>query len=258
MENDKDFHYTYSAKEPADFHARNIRTENGEIYYDFIGKDVEIENIRLGVPAYVNIENSVAAIAMSLMCGVSPSEAKHAIKTYKGVDRRFDFKIKSERTVFINDYAHHPEEIANSIKSIKTLYPGRQVTGIFQPHLYSRTKDFYKEFAESLSMLDTVILLPIYPARELPIKGITSELIYNNLKQGVKKILCSKEELLSLLKSINTDILVTLGAGDIDNLVEPIKDNIKASKNPKPAPRAKTIAPFSSIRGINDIITVAQ
>ena len=216
--------YTYSAKEPADFHARNIRTENGEIYYDFIGKDVEIENIRLGVPAYVNVENSVAAIAMSLICGVSPSEAKHAIETYKGVDRRFDFKIKSEKTVFINDYAHHPEEIANSIKSIKALYPGRHVTGIFQPHLYSRTKDFYKEFAGSLSMLDTVILLPIYPARELPIKGITSELIYNNLKQGVKKILCSKEELLSLLKSINTDILVTLGAGDIDNLVEPIKD----------------------------------
>lgn len=216
--------FTYSATEPADFHAENVRTENGELYFDFVGHDMRIDNIQLGVPVFVNVENGVAAIAIALMNGVTPEEIKAGMASYAGVERRFDFKIKNDRTVFLNDYAHHPQELASSISSLRRLYPHRHITGVFQPHLYTRTRDFYKDFAESLSMLDEVILLPIYPAREEPIEGVTSELIYNNLKQDVKKTLCSKEELLSLLSCRQIDVLVTLGAGDIDNYVEPVKE----------------------------------
>lgn len=216
--------FTYSATEPADFHAENVRTENGELYFDFVGRDIRIDNIQLGVPVFVNVENGVAAIAIALMNGVTPEEIKAGMASYAGVERRFDFKIKNDRTVFLNDYAHHPQELASSISSLRRLYPHRHITGVFQPHLYTRTRDFYKDFAESLSMLDEVILLPIYPAREEPIEGVTSELIYNNLKQDVKKTLCSKEELLSLLSCRQIDVLVTLGAGDIDNYVEPVKE----------------------------------
>lgn len=216
--------FTYSATEPADFHAENVRTENGELYFDFVGHDIRIDNIQLGVPVFVNVENGVAAIAIALMNGVTPEEIKAGMASYAGVERRFDFKIKNDRTVFLNDYAHHPQELASSISSLRRLYPHRHITGVFQPHLYTRTRDFYKDFAESLSMLDEVILLPIYPAREEPIEGVTSELIYNNLKQDVKKTLCSKEELLSLLSCRQIDVLVTLGAGDIDNYVEPVKE----------------------------------
>lgn len=216
--------FTYSATEPADFHAENVRTENGELYFDFVGRDMRIDNIQLGVPVFVNVENGVAAIAIALMNGVTPEEIKSGMASYAGVERRFDFKIKNDRTVFLNDYAHHPQELASSISSLRRLYPHRHITGVFQPHLYTRTRDFYKDFAESLSMLDEVILLPIYPAREEPIEGVTSELIYNNLKQDVKKTLCSKEELLSLLSCRQIDVLVTLGAGDIDNYVEPVKE----------------------------------
>lgn len=216
--------FTYSATEPADFHAENVRTENSELYFDFVGRDMRIDNIQLGVPVFVNVENGVAAIAIALMNGVTPEEIKAGMASYAGVERRFDFKIKNDRTVFLNDYAHHPQELASSISSLRRLYPHRHITGVFQPHLYTRTRDFYKDFAESLSMLDEVILLPIYPAREEPIEGVTSELIYNNLKQDVKKTLCSKEELLSLLSCRQIDVLVTLGAGDIDNYVEPVKE----------------------------------
>lgn len=216
--------FTYSATEPADFHAENVRTENGELYFDFVSRDMRIDNIQLGVPVFVNVENGVAAIAIALMNGVTPEEIKAGMASYAGVERRFDFKIKNDRTVFLNDYAHHPQELASSISSLRRLYPHRHITGVFQPHLYTRTRDFYKDFAESLSMLDEVILLPIYPAREEPIEGVTSELIYNNLKQDVKKTLCSKEELLSLLSCRQIDVLVTLGAGDIDNYVEPVKE----------------------------------
>lgn len=216
--------FTYSATEPADFHAENVRTENGELYFDFVGRDMRIDNIQLGVPVFVNVENGVAAIAIALMNGVTPEEIKAGMASYAGVERRFDFKIKNDRTVFLNDYAHHPQELASSISSLRRLYPHRHITGVFQPHLYTRTRDFYKDFAESLSMLDEVILLPIYPAREEPIEGVTSELIYNNLKQDVEKTLCSKEELLSLLSCRQIDVLVTLGAGDIDNYVEPVKE----------------------------------
>lgn len=216
--------FTYSATEQADFHAENIRAENGELYFDFVGNDIRIDGIKLGVPVFVNVENGVAAIAMALMNGVTTEEIKAGMASYAGVERRFDFKIKNDKVVFLNDYAHHPQELASSISSLRMLYPHRHITGVFQPHLYTRTRDFYKDFAKSLSMLDEVILLPIYPAREKPIEGVTSELIYNNLKQDVKKTLCSKEELLSLLGCRQIDVLVTLGAGDIDNYVGPIKE----------------------------------
>lgn len=218
--------FTYS-KDQGDFHAANIRIDNGDLYFDFVGPEIEIKDIKLGVPLYVNIENSVAAIAMAVLNGVPCDVIKHAVSTFAGVKRRFDFLVKDEKHVFINDYAHHPVEIKNSIESVRFLYPNRKITGVFQPHLYSRTRDLYKEFADSLSLLDEVIILDIYPARELPIEGVTSELIFNNIKQGVKKELCSKNDLLSLLKKKNIDVLMTIGAGNIDTLAPQIIDLLK-------------------------------
>lgn len=224
---DKDIRvFTYS-KDQGDFHAANIRIDNGDLYFDFVGPEIEIKDIKLGVPLYVNIENSVAAIAMAVLNGVPCDVIKHAVSTFAGVKRRFDFLVKDEKHVFINDYAHHPVEIKNSIESVRFLYPNRKITGVFQPHLYSRTRDLYKEFADSLSLLDEVIILDIYPARELPIEGVTSELIFNNIKQGVKKELCSKNDLLSLLKKKNIDVLMTIGAGNIDTLAPQIIDLLK-------------------------------
>ena len=147
--------------------------------------------------------------------------------TFQGVDRRFDFKIKNDRIVLLSDYAHHPAEIRQSVTSIRTLYPDKKITAIFQPHLYTRTRDFYKEFADSLSLLDEVILLDIYPAREQPIPGITSQLIYDNLRPGIEKCLCKKEDLLDLLKNKHLEVLITLGAGDIDNYIPQISELLK-------------------------------
>lgn len=213
--------YTYS-KDEGDFHASNIKSESGEIYFDFIGPDICIRNIRLGVPLYINIENSVAAMAMAWLNGVTEDEMKMAVSSFKGVERRFDFVIKNDKHVLISDYAHHPVEIRKSIESVRFLFPDRKITGVFQPHLYTRTRDFYKEFAESLSLLDEVILLEIYPARETPIKGVTSEMIYNNIKQGVKKELCYKKDLLSLLSARELDVLMMIGAGNINIMVPAI------------------------------------
>lgn len=213
--------YIYS-KDEGDFHADGIRTEGGELYFDFIGPDIRIENIKLGVPLYINIENSVAAIALALLNGVRADEIKDAVSSFRGVKRRFDFVVKNSRNVLISDYAHHPVEIRKSIESVRFLYPDRKITGVFQPHLYTRTRDFYKEFADSLSLLDEVIVLDIYPAREKPIEGVTSEMIFNNIKQGVKKELCSKNDLLSLLSSMYLDVLMIIGAGNIDNMIPEI------------------------------------
>lgn len=192
--------YTYSNDE-GDFHAENIRIANGEITFDFISPLGNIADIRLGVPVYVNIENGVAAMALAQIGGATAEEIRTAMATFQGVDRRFDFKIKNDRIVLLSDYAHHPAEIRQSVTSIRTLYPDKKITAIFQPHLYTRTRDFYKEFADSLSLLDEVILLDIYPAREQPIPGITSQLIYDNLRPGIEKCLCKKEDLLDLLKT---------------------------------------------------------
>lgn len=218
--------YTYSATE-GDFHAENIRIGNGEIEFDYISPLGNIKGIRLGVPVYVNIENGVAAMALAQIGGATSEEIRTSMPGFKGVDRRFDFKIKNDRVVFLSDYAHHPTEIRQSIISVRTLYPGRKITAVFQPHLYTRTRDFYMEFADSLSLLDEVILLDIYPAREQPIPGVTGRLIYDNLRPDMEKSMCSKEELLSLLKAKQIKVLITLGAGDIDNYVPQIYELLK-------------------------------
>ena len=181
-----------------------------------------MNDVQLGVPVRTNIENGVAAMALALLNGVTPDEIRTAMKTFTGVQRRFDFRVKNDRVVYIDDYAHHPQELRSSILSVKELYKGRKVTGVFQPHLYSRTKDFAAGFASALSLLDRLILLDIYPAREEPIPGVTSEIIFD-LATVNDKTLCKKEELMAILEKEDMDVLVTFGAGDIDRFVEPIR-----------------------------------
>ena len=205
-----------------DFHAENIRIENGEITFDFISPIECVSNVQLGQPIPINVENSIAAMAMAQLNGCTAKELKYGIQTYSGVDRRFDFKIKTDRLVFLSDYAHHPKEIYQSARSIRELYKDKHITAIFQPHLYTRTRDFYKEFAEALSLLDEVILTEIYPAREEPIAGVSSRLIYDNLRDGVKKEMINKDQVLDFVKSHDFEVLVVLGAGDLDNLVPKI------------------------------------
>lgn len=218
--------YTYS-RDAGDFHAENIIIENGEITFDFISPVECIKGVQLGQPVPINIENGVAAMAMAQLNGCTADELKFGMKTYHGVDRRFDFKIRNDRHVYLSDYAHHPQEILQSAKSLKELYANRKITAIFQPHLYSRTHDFYKEFAEALSHFDEVILTEIYPARELPMEGVTSQLIFDNLKAGVEKSMIQKDDVLELVKNRNFDVLITLGAGDLDNYAPQITRIIK-------------------------------
>ncbi len=213
--------YDYALTE-GDFHAENIKIENGEITFDFVSPIETIRHIELGQPVPINIENAVAAMAMAQLAGCTAEELSYGMKTYGGVDRRFDFKIKTDKLVFLSDYAHHPKEIFHSARSIRELYRDRKVTAIFQPHLYTRTRDFYKEFAEALSQLDEVILTEIYPAREQPIEGVTSQLIYDNLRPGVEKQLIRKDDVLDFVKGRTFDVLIVLGAGDLDNYVPQI------------------------------------
>jgi UDP-N-acetylmuramate--alanine ligase len=213
--------YEYSLNE-GDFHAENIKIDNGEITFDFVSPMGNIQDIKLGQPIPINIENGVAAMALAQLNGCTDTEIRYGMKTYSGVDRRFDFKIKNDKLVFLSDYAHHPKEIFQSAKSIRELYKNRKITAIFQPHLYTRTRDFYKDFADALSQLDEVILCDIYPAREQPIPGVTSQLIYDNLKPGVEKSMIHKEDVLDLVKNRDFDVLVVLGAGDLDNYVPQI------------------------------------
>ncbi len=215
--------YTYS-KDSGDFHAANIRIGGGEIFFDLVSPFGNIQDIQLGVPVLINIENGIAAMALAQLSGANAEEIKHGMASFKGVDRRFDFKIKNDRIAFLSDYAHHPEEIRQSILSLRALYPDKKLTAIFQPHLYSRTADFYKEFADSLSLLDEVILTEIYPAREKPIPGVTSKLIYDNLRPGIEKSICRKEDLLSLLPQKSLEVLIVLGAGDLNDYVPQITD----------------------------------
>lgn len=218
--------YSYSRHE-GDFHAENIRIGNGEIFFDLVSPFENIKDIQLGVPVSINIENSIGAIALAQIAGATAQEIKTAMASFRGVDRRFDFKIKNDRIVFLTDYAHHPEEIRQSIRSIKELYADKKITAIFQPHLYSRTRDFFKEFAEGLSLANDVILLDIYPAREAPIPGVTSKLIYDNLAPDVTKRMCTKDELLDLIQNSDFDVLIALGAGDIENYAPQIAEILK-------------------------------
>ena len=213
--------YDYSLNE-GDFHAENIRIENGEITFDFISPIESVKDINLGQPIPINIENGIAAMAMAQLNGCIAEELKYGMQTYGGVDRRFDFKIKTNKLVFLSDYAHHPKEIYQSARSIRELYKDKHITAIFQPHLYTRTRDFYKDFADALSQLDEVILTEIYPARELPIEGVTSKLIYDNLKPCVKKEMIRKDDVLNFVKNHTFEVLIVLGAGDLDNQVPEI------------------------------------
>ena len=221
--------YDYALSE-GDFHAENIKIENGEITFDFISPIENVPHVELGQPIPINIENGIAAMAMAQLNGCTADELRNGMKTYGGVDRRFDFKIKTPELVFLSDYAHHPKEIYQSARSIRQLYQNRHITAIFQPHLYTRTRDFYEDFADALSQLDEVILTEIYPAREQPIEGVTSQLIYDRLAPGVEKQMISKNEVLPLIKSRSFDVLIVLGAGDLDNQV-PEMTKILKEKN---------------------------
>ena len=218
--------YTYS-RNCGDFHAENIRIANGTITFDFISPIETVCNVALGQPIPVNIENGVAAMAMAQLNGLTAEELRKGMETYGGVDRRFDFKIKDSRHVLLSDYAHHPKEVLQSALSLRELYSDRKITAIFQPHLYTRTRDFYKEFAEALSVLDEVVLTDIYPAREQPIEGVTSQLIYDNIAEGVSKTLIKSTEVLDFVSSHDFDVLVILGAGDLDNKCGEIAEIIK-------------------------------
>ena len=221
--------YEYSF-DSGDFHAENIRINNGEILFDFISPIESIKDVQLGQPVPINIENGVAAMAMAQLNGCNAEELKYGISTYHGVDRRFDFKIKTDKLVFMSDYAHHPKEIYQSARSIRELYKDKKITAIFQPHLYTRTRDFYKDFADSLSLLDRVVLCDIYPAREQPIPGITSKLIYDNLAEGVEKEMIHKEDVLDYVRNHDFEVLVVLGAGDLDNYVPQIEKILEKRK----------------------------
>lgn len=221
--------YNYS-REEGDFHAENIQIKNGTITFDFISPVEIVKNVELGQPIPINIENGVAAMAMAQLNGCTAEELREGMRTYGGVDRRFDFKIKNDRHVFLSDYGHHPKEILQSAKSLKELYSDRKITAIFQPHLYTRTRDFYKDFADALSHFDEVILTEIYPAREQPIEGITSKLIYDNLRPNIEKKMIQKDDVLNFVKAHDFDVLVVLGAGNLDNYVPEIAEIIKAKE----------------------------
>lgn len=213
--------YTYSRNE-GDFHAENIKIVDGTIRFDLASPIENVADIELGQPVPINIENGVAAMAMAQLNGCTAAELRQGMKTYGGVDRRFDFRINDNHHVVLSDYAHHPKEILQSVKSLKELYSKRKITVIFQPHLYTRTRDFYPDFAEALSHFDEVILTEIYPAREEPIEGVTSKLIFDRLQDGVAKQMIKKDDVLSFVKSRDFDVLVILGAGNLDNYVDEI------------------------------------
>lgn len=210
--------YDYDRNE-GDFHAENIRIGNGEIFFDFVSPKGVVKDIQLGVPVSINIENGIAAMALAQLAGATDEELREGMRTFKGVDRRFDFKVKNDKMVFLSDYGHHPKEIEQSIKSIRELYADKKIAAIFQPHLYTRTRDFYRDFASSLSLLDAVYLCDIYPAREQPIPGVTSQLIYDNLRPGIERHLIHKEDIIPVVRKHDFDVLISLGAGDIENYV---------------------------------------
>ena len=221
--------FSYSIKEDADFATINLRlnAEGGFYQFDLKTPAGIIENCKLNYPGLVNVENAVGASALAFFAGTSPDEIKAGLEDYKGVARRFDVQFKSDKYIFIDDYAHHPEELKAVITSVKALYSNRKITGIFQPHLYSRTKDFSTEFALSLDLLDTAIIIPLYPAREEPIEGVSSKIIFDQMKLK-EKYLATKEETLEMLRNSENDVVITMGAGDIDRMVKSIVDIFKS------------------------------
>ena len=220
--------YTYSLESDTDFYAKNIRIKNSFYTVDIVTPDYIINDVKLSMPGLINVENTIAATALAYSSGVPKDIIKKALINYLGVKRRFDIQIQSEKITYIDDYAHHPEEIEAFLNSVRKMYPTKKITGIFQPHLYSRTQDFAEEFAESLALLDTLILTEIYPAREKPIRGVTSKMLFDlvNLKD---KILCEKQNLIEVIKNKDIEVLLTIGAGDIDKEVKPIKELLNKS-----------------------------
>lgn len=221
--------YTYSRDE-GDFHAENVTIGNGEICFDLVSPLGNISDISLGVPLSVNIENGIAAIALAQIAGVPADDIRKAMASFSGVDRRFDFHVRTPKVAYLSDYAHHPAELRQSILSVKQLYEGKHIKAIFQPHLYTRTRDFYSDFADALSLLDDVVITDIYPAREQPIPGVTAKLIFDNLRPGIKKQMCKKEDIPAIVREGGFDVLVTLGAGDIDNYAAEITNILSNRK----------------------------
>ncbi len=218
---------TYSVSDDtADYFAQNIKIENGAYHYDVVTPTAIFENMTLGLPGLHNVENSIAAVAVACQMNVSEAFIRTALETFRGVKRRFDYHIKTPSLVFIDDYAHHPEELKATINSVKEMYPGKKVTGIFQPHLFSRTRDFADDFAASLDLLDECILMEIYPARELPIEGVTSQMLLNKMRL-MNKMISQKNNLVEEIGNRQLDVLVTMGAGDIDTFVEPIRNALE-------------------------------
>ena len=214
---------TYSANVLADIQAVNVKVQNGSFYFDFKNENIVIENVQLGLPGLHNIENAVAAIEVALHLGIDPEKIKKALASFLGVKRRFEYILKDKKHIYIDDYAHHPEELRACIQAVKTLYPDKKLTTIFQPHLFTRTRDFAEGFSEVLSMTDELIMLDIYPARELPIEGVSSAMILDKVSIEAKQIL-SKEQTLDYIRAQKPELLLTVGAGDIDTLIIPLKE----------------------------------
>lgn len=221
----KRYVFKYGFEETSDFRAINLRTENDTQIFDIIYPDGNCQNVVISMPGKVNIENSLASFAAAFFLGIDPMIIKLALETFKGVERRFDLILKNDRTIYINDYAHHPHEIERLAEAVHEFYPNKKITAVFQPHLFSRTRDFADEFAKSLSKFDDIILTDIYPARELPIDGVSSQLIFDKMLNQ-HKILCNYDKIVNTIEQKKPELLLTIGAGDIDNLVEPIKKTL--------------------------------
>ncbi len=216
----------YSLNLDTEYCAESIVMENAQFSYNIKSPVEAISGVTLGLPGLHNIENSIAAVAIAQQVGIKGDVIKSALRSFSGVKRRFDYRVKTEKVVYIDDYAHHPEELKATIGSVKKLYPSKKITGIFQPHLFSRTRDFADEFAASLDLLDECILLDIYPAREKPIEGVTSEWLLSKMKLKDKKLM-TKQQVLDRMKEETPEVLVTMGAGDIDSLIEPLEKILK-------------------------------
>ncbi len=222
---------TYSMDQGGDFHAENIHFKNGEIIFDFITPTESIQQVKLTVPVKINVENSVAAMALAWLNGVTSEELRLGISSFSGIYRRFNVLYQSPQLVYVDDYAHHPSELKAGIESIREMYPGKKLTVVFQPHLYSRTRDFADDFAAILSKADQLLLLDIYPARELPIEGVDSQMILDKVTISEKKI-CTKEQVLEIAENNDQlEVLVSFGAGDIDAIVPQIREKVKQNAN---------------------------
>jgi len=214
---------SYSGHDVADVYASNVHVKDGEFYFDYISGDVKIEDIHLGIPGTHNVENAVAAITVARILGIADDKIKVALTNFRGVKRRFEYIVRSQSAIYVDDYAHHPEELRAFLSSMRKLYPNKKLTVVFQPHLFTRTRDFIEGFAEVLSMADRVLLMEIYPARELPIEGVNSSWLLSKITAPEKAVVTA-EEVLAIAQREKLELLVTVGAGDIDKLVKPLKE----------------------------------